>query len=456
MKKNTKLILLLILVFASRIPFLFAGYGAEEDSWGVALNAMLMERTGIYEYSRIPGHPVQEYLYALLPVKNYWTLNGCTAIMSTLCVWFFYRICKKLNANAFTGLTMLAFTPVFFVNSTNNLDYNWALCFMLASFYFILDKKIVMAAVFVGLAVGCRITSGAILLPLTFYLVSSGCEKKIIWRFVFLSLLACALVFAPVFVRYGKYFFGYVNQFGVPPALKTIFKGTIGVWGIGGVFAIAASFFYALFLAGKFQYSKTVSRVLITCLLTIALFATSYLYEPHKSAYLIPIIPFVILFILLTVKNKKLIYTTACVLLLNCFFMGVNLADDNRSSLQSRFSHVFKLNNQKIAIDFLSGNVLDDFGKRTARMNYAEQIIKKVSGINRNTVIIAGYWLNNILMQQRGRENPYITYVYYVDERTLQHFEQKKFDIFIIQGQQKLNDGCYKSIFTHKYAAVLK
>lgn len=455
MKENYKLLLLLLFVFASRIPFLFAGYGAEEDSWGIALNALLMERTGIYEYSRIPGHPVQEYLYAFLPIKDAWAFNLCTAVMSTFCVLFFYRICKKLNAPAFAGSIMLAFTPVFFVNSSNDLDYNWALCFMLAAFYFALDKKNMVAAICVGLAVGCRITSGAILLPLAYYLYASGNDSRKILRFVLVSLFVCALLFAPVIARYGKYFFGYVNQFGAPPALKTIFKGTIGVWGIVGLFFITILFFTSIIDFFKKKYNSEIFPAIFTCIITIILFTTSYLWEPHKAAYLIPVIPFVILFIILLNQNKKTIQVAASVLVLNCFFWGVNLADDNRSSPPSKLAIVKNINNQKIAIDVLKGNVIDDYQKRKARMEHAEGIIQKTSVFNKNTLVIAGYWLNNILAQQRGRENSNVTYVYYVDEKTLQDFKSKGFEIYCIPGQEKLNDGCYYGKFTEKYVKLL-
>ena len=455
MKENYKILLLLLFVFASRIPFLFAGYGAEEDSWGVALNAMLMARTHIYEYSRIPGHPVQEYFYAFLPVKSAWAFNACTALMSTLCVFFFYLICKKMNAPAITGALMLAFTPVFFVNSSNDLDYNWALCFMLAAFYFMLNKKNTATAICVGLAVGCRITSGAILLPLAFYLFTTENDYKKTARFVLLSLFVCAMVFAPVIARYGKDFFGYVNQFGVPPVLKTIFKGTIGVWGIVGLFFIAILFLKSLVALLKKKFSPETSHVIYTCIITIVLFTTSYLWEPHKAAYLIPVIPFVILFILLLYKNKKIIYPTTIVLMLNCFFMGVNLADDNRSAPPSKLAVVKKINNNKIAVDVLKGNVIDDYQKRKARMEFAENVIQKTSAVNKNTLVIAGYWLNNILVQQHGRENANLTFVYYVDEKTLRDFKAKDFEIFCIAGQEKLNDGCYQGKFTDKYVKIL-
>jgi hypothetical protein len=214
-------------------------------------------------------------------------------------------------------------------------------------------------------------------------------------------------------------------------------------------------FFKSFITFLKRKINQESSPAILMCIITIALFTTSYLWEPHKAAYLIPIIPFVILFILLLYQNKKIIYATASILVLNCFFMGVNLADDNRSSAPSTLAIVKNINNQKIAVDLLKGNVIDDYQKRIARMKYAESVIQKTSAIKKSTLVIAGYWLNNILVQQRGCENPYVTFVYYVDEKTLQDFKSKGFEIFCIAGQEKLNDGCYYGKFTGKYVKLI-
>ena len=58
MNQTMRLILLGLLVFASRWFFLDAGYGAEEDAWGYAVNALAMDSTNSYQYSRLPGQPV--------------------------------------------------------------------------------------------------------------------------------------------------------------------------------------------------------------------------------------------------------------------------------------------------------------------------------------------------------------------------------------------------------------
>lgn len=449
MKFDLKFILLVALVFASRLFFINTGFGVEEDAWGYGLNALLMAKTGIYEYSRLPGHPVLEYIYCFLPLKEAWLFNLCTAGMSTLAVVIFYLICKKLKTDAFAGALLLTFTPVFYVNSSNAMDYNWALCFMLAAFYFMIRHKKNTSALMIALAVGSRITSGGILLPLSIYLYMMEKKDPVkVIRYVATTLLLCLLVFSPVIIRYGMSFLGYVNQFGYPPLIKSLFKASIGVWGLLGLIMVVFLFVKAFKNYSDNNYERKYKPALLVCLSTIGLFFLSYAYEPHKAAYLICIVPFVILFIIMLTENKKLVYAMLSAFIISCFFIGINLADDNRSSPPSKLAYVTTINKQKVAFDLLRGNVTDDYDKRLVRMNYVSDVIAKAVTLPGKNVIICGYWLNNVLMQQQGHEKQDLMYLHYIDEKLMQDLKAKNFTIYIIPGQQIFNDQCYKGNFT--------
>src|ERR1035438_8979204 len=98
--KSTKAALLVLtaIIILSRIFFLNAGFGSEEDAWGVALTAKHIAQSGAYEASRLPGHPLQELFYASIINKtNALGMNGITAIFSVLACVYFYLILKKLD-----------------------------------------------------------------------------------------------------------------------------------------------------------------------------------------------------------------------------------------------------------------------------------------------------------------------------------------------------------------------
>jgi hypothetical protein len=162
---------ILLVIFLSRLPFLNNGYGSEEDAWGLALTVKHIALNGAYEASRLPGHPLQELVYSLVWNQGAFVFNLLTALISTAGIGFFISAFRKLNLRyAITSGIILAFIPVIYINSTNDMDYMWALSFILVAFYFLVKKNPILSGIFIGLAVGCRITSGAMLLPFAFWL----------------------------------------------------------------------------------------------------------------------------------------------------------------------------------------------------------------------------------------------------------------------------------------------
>ena len=455
MNQTMRLILLGILVFASRWFFLDAGYGAEEDAWGYAMNALAMDSTHSYQYSRLPGHPVPEYIYYLLPVRHSFVFNLCTALLSTIAVLLFYLICNKYKLNATAGALMLAFTPVFYIQSTNAMDYNWSLCFLLASLNFAGRRKIFLVAFMLALATGCRITAILFILPLCIYLYKADKSWKHIRQLLFLTPILSTLCYLPLILKYQLKFLTYVNQFGYPSVLKTIYKASFGVWGTLGFIVIVIAFGYALQNIIIGNQSRKYKPILLCAASTIIIYTLLFFYEPHKSAYLIPIIPFVFIIILIALQDKVWPVVITASLATSCFFAGINLAEPNRSALPGKFALTRKVNNQRICFDPLSGNVVDDYAKRIQRIKYAESVIEKVQHLQGGNAVICGYWVNMISILSIGHLNEQITLLHYADEQELIRLKNANMKIYYIPGQDSFNDVCFKSVFTHKWAKSL-
>ena len=99
--ENAVMLFLALSVLLSRIPFLDAGYGVEEDSWGIAVAAYHTWLYGVMEASRLPGHPVNEWVYSLLWGYGPWLYNFLSALCSVVCFLIFYRIAKHLQIKQF-------------------------------------------------------------------------------------------------------------------------------------------------------------------------------------------------------------------------------------------------------------------------------------------------------------------------------------------------------------------
>src|SRR6187549_1346654 len=167
-KDNSLIFVVAFVVLLTRIPFLFAGFGSEEDAWGLILVARNINLSGIYEVSRLPGHPVQEYLLSCIWQLPDWLLNLFTALVSSAGVLFFMLALKKLRLPGlipvYAGIA-LAFTPVFYIHSTNIMDYTWALSLVMLAFYLIIKNNYLLAGLIIGIACGFRITAGAMVIP---------------------------------------------------------------------------------------------------------------------------------------------------------------------------------------------------------------------------------------------------------------------------------------------------
>jgi hypothetical protein len=458
-KQNIYLFLLSILVLCSRVPFLFAGYGSEEDSWGIALAAHNTMATGILEVSRFPGHPFQEIIYSLLWGIGPFGFNLLSALFSTLAFIYLYFILKEYQIQLpLLGAFTFAFIPIIYVSSTYTIDYMWTCALVLMSYYYLLKNKILLCGFLLGLAIACRITSGAMLLPY-FLILWQANEKKVFIKksalVTFTSLLIGIIFFIPVYRVYGSEFFMYYDQFPYPPLTKVIYKYSIGAWGLIGLLTIGVAKIILIVRKYKSPHigsQKIPKEHLIAWLLISALYTISYFRLPQKAAYVIPIIPFAILAMGTFLKKNE--YILACIgLILSSFLFGINLTDAARGSESSSAAIKFSVSGQEIFIDPITGPVLSDFSKRKSKMNYTLQIIKATKNINQKTTIISGWWYNEIKTELLNQnENPFVKFEDYLDKPRIDNYLKNGYSIYFLPEQNLYNDQMFGMNITDSIA----
>lgn len=490
---NRNLLLAVVVIFLSRIPFLFSGYGSEEDAWGLILVARNIDLTGIYEVSRMPGHPVQELLLSQLWQLPSWALNLLTAIVSTMGVYYFMLSLRSWGiSNYIPAGFMLAFTPIFFINSTNVMDYTWALSLVMISMYLVASDRLVMAGVVLGLAVGFRITAGAMGIAFAVYLLSQDRPVLRIMMLGVSAIVTAVACYLPAFQVYGTDFFTYYEYFPYPPFLKNLYKGTIGAWGVIGFAAIVLGSFLAVmrlkqrgFLpdeamnenqepeksasvqpkapgnSGVMAFRKQLDSamtahrnkwLLILSVAVIILYTWSFLKIPQKSAFVIPVIPFIALTFAILLTGKQMRFIAGC-MVLSCFVLGINLDDPIRGSKTSSAAFRTVIGNTPVAIDPLSGMVTADNTKRRQKMNYAREVAERLSAVSEKTVVIAGWWQNEINYFLLNRKPQNLELVYYVDEKTLTGYHNSGYVIYYLPEQDYWNDVRFDAVgFTGRHA----
>jgi hypothetical protein len=456
MTQNLKIFFGALLVLFSRIPFLDAGYGVEEDSWGIAVAAHNTRMTGVFEASRLPGHPFNEMFYVAMWGLNSWWFNFSSALMSVLLFIFSFKILEfyKVKDEWLASLAIV-FVPVIYVNSTCTVDYLWSVAFIVAAFYFFLHQNWILGIIFFSISVGCRLTNVVFFLPFLFYfkdqLLGFSSSKKLTY-FLFLGTM-CLLWYLSVIAVYGPGFFTYSDQFPYPSWPKVLYKATLGVWGFLGCLAILAGIFFLVRTNLKVVLHHLFSHML---LLILFFFTLLYIMLPQKSAYWIQVIPFVIFFFALYL-NRKQLRMVLLLFLLSPFLFGINLTDPLRGAYSSEIARKICISGQEIFFDPLGGLVQSDYSKRKRKLDYGNKVLAFLSKRTKPTAVICGWWYNQLLIMNFDKNIPSnVELKFYADETLMKQWDAKGIEIFYLPEQDIYNDLYSKISTTQQFARSIK
>jgi len=398
-----RLALLFLIVLLSRIPFLSAGYGEHVDAWRIANTARHIAETHDYEVSRFPGYPVQEIACAFLWKGGPVALNGASALFSAVAALLFALIARKMGCRDYFVLALtLAFAPVVYVNSVTSKDYIWALAFTLGSFYSILRGKPLAAGICLGLAIGCRITSGVAALPLCLILHGLTRDQRPARKiaiFAIASTVTALIVFLPVYMKYGTGFFHAYEQL-YPDWRPIVHRATAELWGTFGIFG------FLVVLGGIMvrRLGKPPLPPMFRCapfhvfawVCAVVIYIAMFLRLPHHAAYLIPMLPFALL--LLARFSPRPAFMVFCVLVIIGSFVSFSPDGFSRGD-------IFKDHQQRLAITESIRNFL----------SFTERIPGK-------NVFVVGGWEPEITNISPAPDHPEATYVYLLTAEELAHW----------------------------------
>ncbi len=284
--------------FGSRLAWIGTGFGMDPDTYRVLDAARAIRDGAFYEASRFPGYPVYEYLVALLPASP-WVLNGLSALatsVSTIIVALILREAKVQDAFAYA--LAFAMVPIVFLASTMTMDYALALSFILAATWLAQTGRAGAAGMCLGLAIGTRITSGLVGLPLLFLLAATVPGRAHTLRFAGMAAVTGATFYVPVFVTYGLGALTFYDGDPYPTVLQIFDLGVRRVWGeigaVGWALVVLSVPFWAK--QARARLDDTAIRALAwTAGAAVVLFALLFLRLPHDAQYLLPMVPFLII-----------------------------------------------------------------------------------------------------------------------------------------------------------------
>ncbi len=415
-----------VIVLLSRLPFLGKGLGTDNDAWGVFRAGRDIALTGKYEVSRFPGFPIPEYFASLLWRGGPWAINGASALMCVAASLLFMRVLRRSGArDAALGAIAFAFVPTIYISSTAGMDYLWACAFLMAALLFTMKRWILPAGIAMGLATGCRITSITLLLPLSWMLLwgrpkepgsavpaarSSSPFGEVLGLTVSAMITGAAL-FIPAYRSYGFGFLAYYEPGGGSTRSITQFLSgllqlnrlpfspffifgiaTVGVWGLLGAAALAATLAFTAVRPGRAAPSPMPRGFFVACLVAVIVVGVLFLRLPDDEGYLIPALPFV--FILLARVCEQRVFKAFCILMiLSPFAFGVDSVPPKKGitpGIESRLVHRFGLGRETFVVDPLRGPLRMDQDKRRAEMDILEKVGARWGELPSNAVVIAG------------------------------------------------------------------
>lgn len=433
------IIAMCLTIFLTRLPWISAGYGTNPDAYRVIIAARHIAQTGEYTTSRLPGYPVYEYLTAITPAKaSPLFSNGLTAVFSCIAFLFFALILRQFRISQHLLLaSTFAFTPVVYLNSINTMDYMFAAAFALSSTYFVLVHRRFVAGICLGLAIGCRITSGAMLLPLALLMFLE--ERTLISgkRFLIFSataLMIGAICFMPVIHRYGFDFFTFYDLPGYPSMYSLLRRGVLEVWGGPAALGLLGLCCLVPFIFQNIRVSLMqphVRRGLVLSFFVVVLYVGAFLRLPHKAAYLIPVVPFLLLSVGLLIP-PRFVRWFAMILLLSPFITI------GRSGVT------------------LLGPVVWDHWARESGIQETRKITEAVARLSENAVIVAGWRLPQIQVALGGEYQNNHEYVYLIkDADTYRGYVEQARVVYFLRGMDVYNLQAYRVDLRHLGARQL-
>lgn len=448
-----QLAIVFAVVLLSRVPFVDAGYGVNVDAWRVALTAREIALTGDYSVSRFPGYPIQEIVCSWFWRGGPFVLNALSAIFSAIAATAFAAIAQKLaGRDALLAALAFAATPILFISSVSSKDYVWAIAFILLAILSALHQRTVLAGMFLGLAVGCRIASLSMLFPIALILFSRSDRHQgivSVTKFVGISIITAIIAFSPVWLSYGTAFWRFYEH-ARPDWLTILSRGTLEIWGTLGLLGLLLeACVLSLSRSGLIRkladstiwlasikelpdppdrLSSSRSKWLIVALvLWLAITVAVYLRLPDQAGYLLPAVPAVLLLAQQVVSRRAFQFACACLILSPFVDLGPK-------GLQA-------------------GAIFADRAERIHTLDQVEHFLGYAETLPGQNTIVVGAWEPIIATIAPHIAHGRNHYVYLLDDVTLAAVLARNEPIFYAPRMREFNQRIYGIDLT-KYGGI--
>lgn len=239
---------------------------------------------------------------------NWLASNSATLIISIVCVIIFARIIYRLDCH-YSKILLILFvlSPLYLINSATTMDYVWALGLNLAGFLALLHNREKLGGALVGISAGFRPTGILFLFPFSIWLwLKYKSIKKVLFFILFTTSLGVAAYF-PVLYKYGTQLLLHKYEPSLSSKLDLhliyfLYKGA-RLWGtLASIYLLIV---LAYLLIKRKLFNKNSFSALFWSILIIYL--SVFLFYCDEPAYLLPIVPFLLIFLDKVLPRRYLI-----------------------------------------------------------------------------------------------------------------------------------------------------
>ncbi len=352
------------------VPFVFLGYGSDNDSYGVLDSGRELLQHHRYVPSRPPGYLVYEVSIGILSrVGGSVLCNAASVVMALIALACFLRICEHFGVRHRHLLAVtLMVQPVFWLNATCTMDYVWALAMLLGGFLLLLRRWYLLGAILLSLAVGTRLSSfiaaGIFLIyPLRAYpkdrlrVVAAGA----------VAIVIGALCYLPSFRQAGyttAFLHAGVSQgemWSTKMKLGRFVYKNIYLWGLPATL-VGAGLCTMIVFRREAILRKQWRGLVVVCLALLVGYEALFVKYPIEPAYLLQAVPAVLMLLGMGLSDRPRLLMLFAIAVASYAVVNINLARPNQRD---------KASSARIGLWVERGYIIQDVPRRKAVMGCA-------------------------------------------------------------------------------------
>ncbi len=399
----------------------------------------------------MPGYPLHEIVSApLVRFGGSMLSNAGTLAITLACIVAVYRIAMRIGRFPRLLVVSFAFAPVVWQHSAVTLDYLWSLFFLLLSFLAAINKRMLAAGIFLGLAAGFRLSNAAALIPIVCLLYAA--EKKMYSAFIvsLAAVLTTTAAYAPLIFTNGLMGWWTATQSEMADVhpdgwMRLLSFGYRMVYFAGPLTTVIVVSLFWKKRSDLFSSVRRSDPIVVFSVTGIIVFALMFLWLPLERAYLLPMLLFVLLLIDRFFRRREFVIT-AIVL----FVSGLVTVDV-----------IDSVNRRKMSFSVHAGMVVQEFRNRCSLLDERNRIAQLP--LVEPAVVITGsgpsFWFENELLEPvlpdevpiaptiqlagihqkivRQKTNPKIFYVPYVTRTEIDSLRARSFTVHGIRATKQ-------------------